>query len=196
MINYFLDCGSHFGEGLECFIEKYNMNEKWKVFSFEPNKKSFQILSNKKFKVNVEFLNKGVSDNNNLIKFRPETTSESYGGNSDGAGSTFISEDDWNIKTSGNPGAGSYNEFYDVECIDLDEFINSLPNIQKLIVKLDVEGCEYKILRKLLQTGTIKKINELYVEFHDWAMSSETRETTNIIIKDVENLGIKFYNWG
>jgi FkbM family methyltransferase len=195
MKNYFLDCGSHFGEGLNHFMQHYKMDETWEIYSFEPNKDSYFILSNKKFNINVKFFNKGVHTENCILKFRPETTSVSYGQRPDGAGSTFLSKDDWDI-TINNPGAGTFkNDEYEIECIDLDEFIKNLKDINFLVVKLDVEGSEYAILRKLIETGNIKKINDLYVEFHDWAMKSETLTSTNDLIQKIQNLGININRW-
>lgn len=56
-----------------------------------------------------------------------------------------------------------------VECIDIEKFI--LDNFQKddyIVLKLDVEGSEYKIIEHLLKNdNAIHYLNELLVEWHD-----------------------------
>ena len=43
-MKYFIDCGGHHGEGLKSFIEMYNIDKTWEIYSFEPNKDSFEIF--------------------------------------------------------------------------------------------------------------------------------------------------------
>lgn len=52
-----------------------------------------------------------------------------------------------------------------VKCIDLCAFIESL-NAQVDLVKLDIEGMEYAVLNKLIETGIYKKCNTILVETH------------------------------
>ena len=42
MRKIFLDCGTHYGEGLNSFINHYNIDNTWDVYSFEPNKHLWQ----------------------------------------------------------------------------------------------------------------------------------------------------------
>lgn len=97
-MKYFLDCGSHHGEGLLTLIEKYNIDKDWTIFCFEPNTESFNRLINNNHDLNITYLNKCVTDKNGVTLFHAETTTESYGGNDDGAASTCIEIDNWNPK--------------------------------------------------------------------------------------------------
>jgi FkbM family methyltransferase len=56
--------------------------------------------------------------------------------------------------------------FVDVETIDLDAFLESLGR-RIALLKLDVEGVEIPILRKLLAFGRIDLVDHLLVEMHD-----------------------------
>lgn len=56
----------------------------------------------------------------------------------------------------------------EVEVVDFTEFIrkNFEPD-DYVIVKLDVEGAEYDIIPKLMESGVINFLDELYIEWHD-----------------------------
>jgi FkbM family methyltransferase len=195
-MNYFIDCGGHHGEGLKEFIGKINPDKQWKIFSFEPNKESFEILSKIKIDdLDITYINKGVWIEDCVLIFNPETVPESYGGKNDGAGSTFLELSKWNIKKD-NPGAGDFNTTYLSEVIDFSRFLESLENPEKVIVKMDIEGSEYPVLRKIISDRTAKIINVLYCEFHNWAIEGETNESNRIIINDLLNSGVEVNHWG
>ena len=60
---------------------------------------------------------------------------------------------------------------------------------------MDIEGSEYTILRKIIETKSIQIINDIYVEFHDWAMTSETDKSTDDLIKSINSIGINIKKW-
>ena len=43
-----------------------------------------------------------------------------------------------------------------------------------IVLKLDIEGAEFEVLKDMIDTGSIKYVDELYVEFHEWAMKSKS----------------------
>lgn len=51
-----------------------------------------------------------------------------------------------------------------VDCFDLAEFLFDLP--EKVVLKLDCEGCEYELIPHLIETGAIGKVELLLVEWH------------------------------
>lgn len=187
-MKYYLDCGGHHGGGLEEFIEKYNMDNTWSIYSFEPNKDSFKILCNKNYKTStINFINKAVWTENSMMLFRPEKTNQSH----DGAGSTLLPSDKWKL----NSNSLGFGSSYIVETIDLISFINNLKDIEFLVVKLDIEGAEYDICKKLIKENNIK-INDLHVEFHYYYMPDQSLDTTYELIKELKNLNINFYLHG
>lgn len=195
-MKYFIDCGGHHGEGLKSFIEMYNIDKTWEIYSFEPNKDSFEILKEFKYNnCNIEFINAGIWKEDSKLTFNVETTSATYGSKEDGAGSTFVNLENWNIKHPGNMEAGDYLTSYEVDVINFTNFIKSLNDVEFLLVKMDVEGSEYDILRNMISDNSILTINDLYVEFHDWAMSSEDELTTNDLIDIISNKGINIKRW-
>jgi FkbM family methyltransferase len=195
-MKYFLDFGGHHGEGMMHFIDEYKIDKDWVIYTFEPNKLTFDVLKNIKYKdCNITPINKGIWVKDTVLTFKPETTSESYGGNEDGAGSTFIDLNDWNIKNNGNYGAGTFDKTYDVEVVDVSNLIRGLIDVEFLLVKMDIEGSEYAVLRKMIDDDTISIVNDIYVEFHDWAMVSQTENSTNELMQEITNKGVNIKKW-
>ncbi|MGQ9655436.1 MAG: FkbM family methyltransferase, partial [Thermodesulfobacteriota bacterium] len=86
-------------------------------------------------------------------------------------------------------------KFVEVDVIDLCEFIESL-NHRVRILKMDVEGVECAILRKMINTGIIEKIDYAFVEMHDRKipeLRAETDEVRQLIgRKGIGNIDL---NW-
>jgi len=191
----YLDCGGHFGEGLEVYIKHYNMDDTWNLFSFEPNNDSFEkLISNSNIKLKVNYIKKAVWVYNGVIKFNAEYPPDSDV--SDGEGSSLIDLDYWKPKSDFNPGAGDVFSSYDVECIDISNFIlNNFEIDDFILLKMDIEGAEFDVLRKMIDDRSIVYINDLYIEFHDFCYLRENEENKNKIIKDIQekNKNINIY---
>lgn len=71
----------------------------------------------------------------------------------------------------------------------------SLPINANIICKLDIEGSEFAVLRHLIRTGSMKRIRELYCEFHERFMPNESEQSKNELIRDVEKNGTKVHTW-
>jgi hypothetical protein len=52
-------------------------------------------------------------------------------------------------------------------------------------LKLDIEGAEYDILEKMVADGTIKRIDELFIEFH-WDKCGIAKDRHDRIVAAVE----------
>jgi len=59
-------------------------------------------------------------------------------------------------------------------CAWFDEHIHFEDTV---IVKMDIEGAEYVILDKLIETKLISRINHLFVEFHAFCILDDKKET-------------------
>ena len=82
-----------------------------------------------------------------------------------------------------------------VRSIDFSRFLMSLPINANIICKLDIEGSEFAVLRHLIRTGSMKRIRELYCEFHERFMPNESEQSKNELIRDVEKNGTKVHTW-
>lgn len=166
MRQIFLDGGTHYGQGLQQFIQKYNITPDWEIHTFEANPVTYNHFLEKSSHLfsyfNINHYNKALSNKNRTVTIHQETPPNE---DNSGMGSSIISLDKW------NPWGGTLRENFkttdEVECIDFSEFI--LSNFSKedfIVSKLDVEGSEYDILESLIETEAIFYINDLYVEFH------------------------------
>lgn len=184
MRKIFLDCGTHYGEGLTNFINAYEINNTWEVYSFEPNKHLWkQHFENNPYS-NIQYINKAIYIDDNVITFNiayPNTDA-----------SSIFSEH-----------IGDYlYEKVETQCLDLSKFI--IENFSKedfIVAKLDIEGAEYIVLKKMLTDGSIDYINDLYVEFHSHKdensikETGENKQTTFELIDKIKKTGVNFTHW-
>ena len=174
MRKIFLDCGAHKATSIKKFREEYPNADDYEIISFECNPKFKQILRDVD---DITFYNKAI-----WIK---DGKTEFYLGK--GASSSLIYG-----KTRGNL---NFDNPIEVETIDLSKWI--MDNFTKddyIILKMDIEGAEYEVLTKMIDEGSIKYINKLYVEFHGLRVF-KTREDTKKIRTAIRELGIPIYNW-
>jgi len=63
----------------------------------------------------------------------------------------------------------SNERFVEARTIDLAAFIKALPDRVRLL-KMDIEGAEVEVLRRLIETGSLDKVEFLFVETHEKKM--------------------------
>jgi FkbM family methyltransferase len=162
MRNVFLDLGTHFGGGLFYFIQRFNITPDWSVHTFEANPITFDIFS-KEHAHKVPFVtrhNLAVSDNDGTITLNLESPPNE---GDTGMASSIIEMDNWN--PWGNRHYFTRKE--EIRSIDISKFIQD--NFVKedfIVIKMDIEGSEYRILDKMIADGTIDYIDHLSVEWH------------------------------
>jgi len=104
--------------------------------------------------------------------------------------------DGWGSSVDGigfeHPG---YDEKIKIESVDFSNFVRNLPDDALIICKMDIEGSEFPVLRKMIQEETIKKIKSIYIEFHDRFMPNESSESRQEIINQIESFGVETYLW-
>ena len=172
-----IDCGANVGKYTK-HLSKNNSS----VYAFEPNPYAFGAISYrfKKFS-NVRCINKGVMDREGLMKLYLRKNSSENPLN-------------WSISSSFmtyNPNL-DYESNLEIEVIDLCEFIKSL-NSRVKVVKMDIEGAEVRILKKLIETDLISKIDYMFVEMHDEALP-ELRESSNEIRELIKSKNLNHIN--
>jgi len=94
------------------------------------------------------------------------------------------------------PGCEHYTKGKQITVPSIDLSIWIMQNTEfddHIVLKLDVEGAEYDILEKMIAIGSIRRINELRVEFHDWIMPKEYEARHQKII---ETCPIPIGVWG
>ena len=76
---------------------------------------------------------------------------------------------------------GGFEQSINVDCIDFSKFIEQFKD-QEVYCKMDIEGAEYAVLRKILRDGNAKIFKKLWVEFHDRDIPGENSGTTHTLI--------------
>lgn len=171
-----IDCGANIGKITE--IMSYAGAT---VYAFEPNPFAFKVLSGRfEGSENIHCINKGVLDHPDKMKlFLHENAEEDQITWSTGS-SLLVNKPNVDI-----------NNYIDVEIIDLIQFIIDL-NVPIKVLKLDVEGVEYPIINKIIDSGLIDNIQYIFVETHEdkipelRKIAEETRK--RIQIEGIQNI--------
>ncbi len=172
-----IDCGANVGS-----ITRHLSKSGADVYAFEPNPHAYKVLAqNFSGKRNVHCIPKGVSDQNSLMKLYLHEHSDEN--------EVYWSQGSSLLDFKGNVLKDKYVE---VPIIDLCEFIESL-NRRVKILKLDVEGVECGILKKMIHTDIIHKIDYVFVETHDHRIP-ELKEETDAIRALIQERGIQNIN--
>jgi len=180
----FLDCGYHLGEGLTTFTKMLNINNKeWEVHAFEAN--PFCEMSQKvKQHLPIEVIphEQAVWTENKQCYFNCESQKASA---SPTKNSTHLN-DGWGSALTDINSAHSFEEQKLVEAINFSQFLLSFKG-KEVYCKMDIEGAEFEVLRKMLKDNTVWIIKHLWVEWHDCDLTTENIETRKQLMKDLRN---------
>jgi FkbM family methyltransferase len=148
MKNVLLDLGTHYGQGLREFIERFGVNDTWTVYTFEANPVTFEIFKKDYHNLTpfVGACNVSVSDHFGTITLNIESPPNE---GVTGQGSSVIPLDNWD--PWGNTTSGTHFKTQaTVNCLDFSKFIaDNFTKEDNIIVKMDIEGSEYDVLEKI-----------------------------------------------
>lgn len=149
---YILDLGGNDGCSIRKFKKEYIKTEEYKIYTFEPHPFFKKYILNEVNKdKNIIFIDKAISTENKTASFYYSIGNE---------GSSLN-----NTKTTNGI---NINNKFNVECINIVEFINSLKlsKNDKLWIKMDVEGEEYNLIPHLHKHKLLNRIDKLFIEWH------------------------------
>lgn len=185
-MNVFIDCGTHYGQGLRSFINKFNMDENWSIHTFEANPITYQIYIKDHHKNNtyVKHYNVALSNFDGFTTINVETPP---GEGETGQASSIISLENW------NPWGGelrkNFNSSYQIPCWSLSKFIkNNFNSNDRIIIKMDIEGSEYDVLEEMVKDETINWIDHISIEWHSrfFINKKEILERETKILEKIE----------
>ena len=156
----YIDCGAFVGRTLE----KYPASE-YKRYAFECN----PLLADVKYPEDVEVIREAVWVKNGIINFYVNNANHETEGCS-------VYKD----KTTGD-----LNTVLPVQCIDFSEWLQ--PS-SYTIVKMNIEGAEYEVLEKCIETGTINLIHELFIYWHFGKIPSITAERHDNLVQKLKTI--------
>jgi|LakMenEpi03Aug12_release.lakeMendotaPanAssembly.Ray.scaffolds.fasta_scaffold626578_2 FkbM family methyltransferase len=177
MKKVFIDCGANVGQSLMTFKEYWNDYNDYEIHSFE----ALPLLANKV----IEMAN---TLNLKNFKFHPEAVSTE-----DGKVDFYISKNNGNYYGSSLESTKEtiiLDNKVIVDAIDLAKWITDRYSKEDFIVlKIDIEGTEYRLLKHLFNTGVINYCNDVYVEFHldnKVKIDQSLRDEVNLLIANID----------
>lgn len=163
-----LDCGANQGQSYEWFMKNREDSDEYEVHCFEPVPSFKYYFDNK----NLTFHSDAVWVEDGTIDFYDKG----------GLSSTLYAN------KIDSHGKGTQ---VTVSCIDFSKFIKDNFKLSDyIIVKMDIEGAEYKVIEKMLEDKTFEYLNEFFVEFHGakiqdlYSYYDEVKERTGLGAKD------------
>lgn len=191
--NIFIDCGSHYGEGMMEILDKEGISftdENWDFICFEASKECVEklgtILPEK-----VQINHKVVFIDEEKKQFKIQRDGFLVGG-----ASTVMKETNPEIcpRSFGSPEA--WGEIEEVQSIDFPRFFDEILNqYEKIYLKIDIEGAEYPVLSKMIEEDTLKFVDKLWIEFHGKYTNWVFREEEGRIREYIANNNISFVEW-
>ena len=185
----FIDVGANNGKAYR-FFNKYFSVKRFDYILIEPNKFLKNKL-NKLKKKNVKILNKAahIKDGNCLFyNFSNKKSNQLESG-------MIKINNDWHLSLNDKKKAIKIKTF------NFSNFLTKLKKKYKfIIVKMDVEGSEYKILNHLFLKNTLNFINFLFIEFHAVYIENKTiyklyRSKENMLKKQLAKSSVITCNW-
>lgn len=179
MKKVFLDCGFHLGEGLAEFTNILGIDSSWEVHSFEPNP---ACNLERSFSFKLILHQAAVWIHNNGVLFNQEHNNAS---NSPKKGSTSHL-DGWGSCVSDINSSHTYASQIHVPTVDFADWILQFKGCE-VYCKMDIEGAEFAVLRRMLELGSISIIKEIWVEWHDVDLVNENEYTRNELSSTIAN---------
>jgi len=167
MVKYFIDAGAHDGCSVRRFREEHDPNCEYFIYSFEADpyfEYKFDNIENHVFLGYAVWIDEGSQD-----FYRSHAWLQD--------GGTLVKE-----KKSGKLDKDSP---ISVKTVDFSKWVeNILSPEDYIILKMDIEGAEYKVLPKMIEDGTIDFINELWIEWH-WKKIGLSKAKHNELVNKI-----------
>lgn len=174
-----IDLGANRGDTILRWLTKdtYSGRSKTSIidqfYSFEQRKK-FCVLSfepNRKFESVLLLIERKMSELAFRVKVKPQTAV------SDRFGKSKIYVDDVSTHSYGTSlmpdkkvnFQGKYHALgkaQEVKLVDLASIIKVIPQYTEIVIKMDIEGGEYDVLRTLILSGVACNLKVLIIEYH------------------------------
>jgi FkbM family methyltransferase len=151
MRKIFIDCGANVGQSISNFVKKWEDYNEYEIHSFEPH----PGLSNDVIKTaekhnleNFHFHNEAISDIDGEFNF-------------------YLAHNRIGSSLENTKDGINLHHKVLVKTIDLSKWIsNNFSKDDFIILKIDIEGSEYRVMKHLFETNVIEYVNEVYFENH------------------------------
>jgi FkbM family methyltransferase len=169
----FIDCGAWRGSSVRDFREWRKDADKFEIHCFEPDPRFFLPLKELR---NVHIHSNAVWVDDAELLFYPTR-------NLNGLGGSLLKEKKTGRLDKKHP--------IKVPGIDFCAWLERMmPWVEYVVLKMNIEGAEYIVLERMIATGTIKYINELYGEFH-WDKVGVEKSRHDFLVKKLASNGLR-----
>jgi FkbM family methyltransferase len=214
-MNVYLDFGSNKFQGLMEFEKKLNMNCEWAVYCYEANPlicelhetQSQLAIFKKKYKF-FELINAAISCDENPKLLSLPSYGEKGKEKVDFQSSTLLESElpfDETKKFWTSNFDFESNRFKltktEVNCLDINLVLQNLHNKFgdcNIFIKMDIEGGEYVVLDRLMESNLLRLINEIHIEWHHRFFSIKDRAGKKLFENEVKKFlssnSVKVFN--
>lgn len=171
MRKIFIDAGGYDGDTVQLFLEKYPKSQEFEIFCFEPNPEFKSFHKNKDY----TFCPYAVWTEDCDLDFYV---------NSKSLGSSLLKN-----KYSKN---GKVQETIKVRAINFSQWIkNNFNKDDFIVLKMDIEGAEYDVLKHMIDQDAIDYVKELYVDWHARKISGFDKTIHDNLFSHLVKIGLK-----
>lgn len=152
MKKVFIDGGARVGEVFDIIHRDMPQYIDFDFVLYEPHPNHIEHLTNLSNEKKFTYINGAIWDKTGLFDFFLSV--DIYGDQ----GSTLCSDkkEKLNLETP-----------VKVQTYDIVDILNKYEKDDYIVLKLDVEGAEYDIIQRLIDTNNIHKVKEYIIEWHD-----------------------------
>ena len=212
-MRHYLDLGTHKFEGLAEFTEKLNLGADDNVYCFEPNKQIYEIsrqsdkvtLYEQKFN-SFKHANAAIMNYSGTICFNSHKGAWSNGNMGEYIDDYTMGSNCLDINPKYDAGNGVVFDIISQECacVDIEEIVSSIvlnDDAAEIHIKCDIEGSEFVVLPRLLDSNYVRHVKSIYIEWHErfWYGTEEFQTKLcekDSIIARFKNLGVQTFTHG
>lgn len=170
----YIDLGCHDGQTVDNFL--MNATKDFEVYAFDPNTrftKEWEAIK-KKYPNTIHFSHKVALDKDGEVMYtlRPDGYD---------LGSSVI-------EYKKDYGDG---DMQSVPCFDFSQWLKQFKD-DYVMIKFNVEGAEFKIIKKMIEDGTNKIVDYAFIEWHDGKKMPEFEVDKQWYL---DNLGFEWEDW-
>lgn len=183
----FLDFGCNQGQGLRELARQHSVDDSWTIETFEPNTDCDVKSLLSEFK-NITINQAAIWTHTGTVQFS-KMNEDSQGSSVECIMSEGICQD---------PSSNSFrrhDNVVEVPCVDVTDVLNRYKNAEYVVVKMDIEGSEFNVLRKAISDGSIGIAKVLYVEWHQTYVKGESINSVDALKLQLANMGIQVHDW-
>ena len=208
-MRFFLDIGTHYGEGLSEFSHKLRLQTGWTIHCFEPNILTKTELGinevTKEWSSSVTLHRKAVWNKSEKVNFLcskrdPGELEDYYTSRWSTSYNDPLTRDNKLLDGVSSHISGVRQNTWGGDTIEIDAISGcdildmlDLKDEDEVYIKIDAEGAEKEIIESFLSSNLVHLIKEIYCEVHEGLSTSNA--TISLIRSLCENKNVRFYPW-